>query len=342
MTRWRQSGISANPEDELPLVFYPFINRKRSGTAVFQRALSRPNLLQPTLVATEDTSARLVHPLCLPESTRQCEKVRRDRRSVIFVTVAYFAACLVALFLLPEYRQLIARMMAFLAVIGAYCSLDYWLTFRSNDDLKDRANYYAWLFIKSPRYVYGFLIFYLLSGVLQWQDTETFLARYALLFDLPSNEPWRFMTGSLIHASLAHWLTNLVMCLGVVALCAPSLGLMTMPVFVGGGTLSFLATYVFESHFSVSSADGLVGTSGGIAALLGCMIGLTLRYPASYPKRLGFTVMYFLLVNSILGAIFQANTSLACHLAGAGVGAFVALFLPDRLAAGGGSPTNTL
>ena len=152
-----------------------------------------------------------------------------------------------------------------------------------------------------------------------------------MMFELPSDEGWRIVTGSLIHSRVAHWLSNFVMSIAIAAACGPVLRYYFLPIFFVGGVASFALTLAWNGYFP-SQNDGLVGTSGGMAALLGSHLILCVKNLQSFPKQFFLTILYFVLISLIVGAIFLSSTSLACHAFGLIAGALIGLLVPNYLA----------
>lgn len=338
MRVWQQDAQLRFADTAEQQVYFPYTCKVSKDPAAVARAIDRCNLMNPVLVKLAATGGKFLHPLTLPGEAGRCARgrVRRDRIRMICIALGWLLSGVLLAF---GWRELAYAMMPGLLTLGAmtlYLVFDYWSVLRHRNRLEERARYYGWLFISSRRPVLVFVGLMVGSGAAQFIfGNEDFLQQFALLYDRSEFAWWRIISGAAIHASPAHWLANLVLGAGVAALSGPSLQRYFVPVFLVGGWLAFGGDFLHRQWFPRDGFDALVGTSGGIASLAGCTLALCLRFRPSYPYQLWLTILVFILVSLIIGAVFIAQTSLACHVYGLAAGAALSWLVPDYLEDGG-------
>lgn len=315
-----------------PTVYYPIIGKFSQSKKRFDKALRTGNLLEPSLVSLAELNGRFVHALNLPDehSLKTFQIAKRDRlRIVKMLSLCFTVTLLLAVFVDPAYPGLVLS--AIMATTLAYFFFDYWSVFRHRERLQERAKFYGWLFLHCRFYLIGTTVFFVLSGVIQFFGGPDFLDRFGLIFDLPDGEYWRLVTGSLIHSGIPHWIGNFSVAIGVAGCCGPLQKKFFLPIFLLGGIISFFLSLMYENFIQPDIVDGLVGTSGGMAAVLGCQLVLCIRDKSSYPQDFYLAIGYFLMIGFIVAAIFIENTSLPCHVFGLLAGAVMSLFVPNYM-----------
>ena len=314
--------------------YYPIFGLLRSDSGLVHKIIQHGNLLNPVLVETAEEGGVFVHPLLLEggEGDAVYRKALRDRRNLLgMLLVCTLAACL-SLFVIEEPKQIVFTLLAVLATAILYASADYRQVFKYRERLAERCMYYGWLFTSSRLYIFGLLSLFLVNGLFQFGlSDDGFLERFGMIYHTALIEPWRIVTGSLIHSGFAHWLTNLIIGVVIVSFCGPSQRHFAFPVFLLGGIISFSMTLAWVLYVVPSQADGLVGSSGGLSALLGSQLVLMTRHHRSYPDRFVWTVFYFVAVTMIAGGGFVDTVSLTCHVFGLLAGAMMGLVVPDYL-----------
>lgn len=332
-----ETPFEGRPRNE-PAVFFPILGTYSDSPARFHRASQSGNLINPVLLSVPELEGRYVHMLNLPGeyAGNAFAKAVRDRRGLVAVLAAHLAICMLLTLFWDAFRYPLMIMIAFLAVSLIYMTADYLTTFQSRDFLQERARYYAWLFVSCRVYLISISLFFLASGAVQFSSDDQFLEKFGLLYDLPEGEWWRALTGSLIHSGAVHWMTNFTIALVIAACCGPTQKYFFPLVFVLGGLLSFFLSLLYVDNFVTDPPYGLVGTSGGLAAVMACQLALCIRDRDWYPKRFYLAIGYFLLMTFIVGGIFVEKTSLVCHVFGVLVGLLMALVVPNYLKAPGG------
>ncbi len=319
---------------EEPRVHYPILGYYKDGNQTLEHVLGHGNPINPALVEMPENPGTLVHPINLPPPFSDVffTNAVKNRRRMIAITAFYtILAILLGLIWEPMAEPMTVSAILTCAIL-IYLSLDYYSVFLRQEDLAERCTYYGWIFSRFRPYLIITVVFFLASGIMQFIiGGDNFLDQFGMYFDLSDNEYYRILTGSLVHSQLAHYLTNFSVAIAVAAICGPSLRMNFVPLFLIGGTVSFGMTLLIEPYLTQADHMGLVGTSGGIAALLGGLMVLIVRNPASYPKGIFYTIAFFFTMSFVLSALFLSIISLSCHLFGAAAGLIWGLFVPDYL-----------
>lgn len=317
-----------------PRIYYPALGLTLTGNSHLSSILRSGNTLNPVLVEIPEQPGVFTSPLGLPEpfSTTFFENAQRARRKIITIAWIYLIATLALGLMIEELFRTMTAMFALLLTVIVYFLIDNRLGFSDKGLLTERARFYAWLFVQSRLYIALIAGLFIFSGAFQFGlGDDEFLEKYAMLFDHQNMETWRILTGSLVHAHPAHWLTNFTIAMGIAVVCGPTMKRFFFLVFLVGGTLSFLATLVLINLFGTPQNLGLVGTSGGLSALMGCQITLMIRDKTSYPTKSAHIMVFFLLVSSVIGTYFVSPVSLTCHLTGALAGSTLSFLVPNYL-----------
>ena len=334
MRIWDKSLRTATDIQEEPRIHYPILGYHKAGAQALERVLENGNPLSPVLTEIPENPGILVHPINLPPAFSDVFFINavKNRKRMIAIPAFYTTVII----LLGFIWETIADFMLVPAILAGamfiYLALDYYSAFLEHEDLAERCTYYGWIFSCCRPYLIITVVFFLASGITQFIiGGDDFLDQFGMYFDLPDNEYYRIFSGTLVHSQAAHYLANFSYAIAVSAICGPSLRMSFVPLFLIGGTASFGMTLLIEPYLDYPDSLGLVGTSGGIAALLGGLIVLILKNPASYPKGLFYTIGFFFLLGFGLTTFFTSIISLSCHLFGAAAGLIWGSFLPDHL-----------
>ncbi len=243
----------------------------------------------------------------------------------------YSVVCVLLGLAYPDHWKATLTFLTIICVILLYCLIDEKIAFGSRDAFAERGRYYCWLSQNCRLYLVAVAVIYIFTGVVQFGlGGNQFIENYALAYSA-IGEPWRIVTGSLIHGSVAHWLTNFTMALMIACFAGPVLRGYFLTAFFCGGVLAFGLDWITYEFLKLQQADGLVGTSGGMAALVGAQVVLSLRFRASYPRYFFVTMIYFAVVTFVAASVFITKSSLTCHVFGLLAGAMMGLVVPDYL-----------
>jgi hypothetical protein len=312
----------------------PNIRYQKAGIQALERVLKNGNPLSPTLAEIPENPGTLVHPINLPPAFSDVffTYAVKNRKRMVANSAFYTTLAILLGFIWEPIAELRLVTAILSDAIFMYLSFDYCSVFLEHDDLAERCTYYAWIFSRCRPYLIAAVVFFLASGIAQFViGGDDYLDQFGMYFDPPDNECYRILTGSLVHGRQAHYLTNFSFAITVAAIGGPSLRMSFIPLFLIGGTVSFGMTLLIEPYLNHTIGKGLVGTSGGISSLLGGLMVLIVRNPASYPKGLFYTIAFFFTLSLVLSALFLSVVSLSCHLFGTAAGLTRGLFVPNFL-----------
>ena len=331
---WDKSLKTRAGIQEEPRIHYPILGYHKAGAQTLERILENGNPLSPALVEMPENPGILAHPINLPPAFSDVffTNAVKNRKRMIAIAACYTTVAILLGLIWESFAELMSVPAILTATMFIYLSLDYYSVFRGREDLAERCTYYGWIFSRCRPYLIITVMFFLASGIAQFIiGGDDFLDQFGMYFDLPDNEYYRIFSGSLVHSQAAHYLTNFSYAIAVSAICGPSLRMSFVPLFLIGGIASFGMTLLIEPYLDYPDSLGLVGTSGGISALLGGLIVLIVKNPTSYPKGLFYTIGFFFILGLGLNAFFVSIISLSCHLFGAVAGLIWGSFLPDYL-----------
>jgi len=314
-------------------VYYPLVDAVKVGRERFDKVLGQGNPLAPAMLSTPEMGGVFCSASVLaePHGDFFFRRARRNRRLVMGVLVFYGCVCLVFGLTYPDEWKASLTFLSVTGVMLLYGLMDSKLSFGTRSAFAERGKFYNWLAQKCRPYLITVALIYLATGIAQFGiGGNDFIEDYAL--DYAANgEYWRIVSGSLIHGSVAHWLTNFTMALVIASFAGPVLSTYFLTTFICGGIFAFGLDWTVYEFFKLQTADGLVGTSGGMAALAGAQVVLSLRFRASYPRYFYVTMLYFAVVTFVAASLFIAKSSLTCHVFGLLAGAMIGLLVPDYL-----------
>lgn len=143
----------------------------------------------------------------------------------------------------------------------------------------------------------------------------------ALIKQLVPAQPWRLLTGPMLHGSVMHVLMNVVAMLSLGSIlerCAHRN--LVAPVWLLGALGGSLLSWI------VLPADS-VGASGGIMGLFGFLLIMVWRRRALMPPDFLASLLRSLLAMAMLGILAWTLIDNAAHLGGLVVGALVAFYI---------------
>ena len=150
---------------------------------------------------------------------------------------------------------------------------------------------------------------------------------------LLGSEPWRWLTGSVTHASWGHLILNLLMAL---ILGRTAEGLLGRPVAAVGLVLGMAAGGI--ASLLIGSGASSVGMSGGCMALLGMLLAWWWRWRRSPPGPLTLLVVPTLLFSAVIGVIGYDYINNAAHFGGLMAGVVLGACLGRPWPSEGGRP----
>jgi len=319
--RWRD--ISELPDSHGGWeAYYPLLGFGLDGKKRIEKHIRTTNILAPILISTPDSQMKFLPPVLVGDGEKCAKKIRLDKKRVVYVVLAYLFLMTVGLFAVAN-LQTASIWFALNIVLLAYTKYDLTVLSSSIDNIRARAKFYAWMYCYGAKYIYVAIIFMLAIGALQLigiellGSNERYLEQYALSYDAVENdgEWWRMLTGPFLHTRLAHWMGNLFMGTAIFLLAGILLGYRSIFVFYSSAVFSFFAIYLSRAFLELDH-DGIVGVSGGMAGLIGCVLAINIKNRELFPLQFYISTMFFIAITLLLVAFITSITSFVCHLSG--------------------------
>ena len=207
-------------------------------------------------------------------------------------------------------------------VILVFMLVDYRLVIRQPNCLAERVEFFTWLNIYCRADLAFWVSLMLLIGagqlllLTQYPDMEAMLMRWGIAFEaVRSGEWWRLLAGPYFHASISHWTANAVM-LALFGTLASGLSRASALVLFLLGSLVGSIAAVVVNVFWPTGAGGYLGVSPGIYALIGLVVGISIREPRRVPSYLALTLSAFAVIIATGAWLTSSNVSNAAHLTG--------------------------
>jgi len=211
--------------------------------------------------------------------------------------------------------------------------------------LLDRFWFYGWLYSRCFVYLLCTVSFTGLIGVSQvllmqfFGSADELLMQGAVIFDNGEQFRWvRYFTAPLLHVSLAHHLSNGGVLLLLAVLAGPLLGSRYLLLVYSSSVGSMFVVELVYGYWPFEG-DGIVGLSGGLAGVLGWLLGLSLRCRQLFPRYYCLNLLALLLVTLLVLPLVVSQGSLVCHLVGCLLGLCLVLVLPiNQITSGWATP----
>ncbi|WP_230597203.1 rhomboid family intramembrane serine protease [Xanthomonas albilineans] len=205
-----------------------------------------------------------------------------------------------------------------------FCSifliLQYLFAFRKLSNLCEYSRFSAWCYLQPKRQTLSIAVMMIAIGGIQlYLQTRagsifSLIEHYGLVFQDAPRQPWRYFSGPFLHSGVAHWAANFSL-LMVAAGISFSLGraLVIWLTFLSGVLLPAFSL-TFLPHWIGS--DAFLGISGGVFALYGWIVGISLRNRRIFPPALGWLLAYFALATMLASSLLSPRTSWFAHALG--------------------------
>jgi len=222
---------------------------------------------------------------------------------------------------------------SFNLLICLYFHYDNKSVIQNTEALKERALFYGWLFWRGRNFLYAAVFFFIAVGLLQlglvgaMGSNDLVLESFGLHYVRVTEDDqwWRLASGPFLHGRLVHWLTNLMIAIGLFMMCGPFLKTRRLAlVFLGSAIGSFVVVYAVHV-LSPLDSDGLIGLSGGLGGVLGWFVVSNFRCREIYPRHFYLTSLFFALITLIFIPMFLNFTVFLCHASGMILGGLAAL-----------------
>lgn len=346
---------------EANLVFYPVIGRVVNRAQRTDSLFRSPNYLTPALISR---SVGLTQP-CVEDQallsqtmliSQQASADSGYRFLPVTASAGMALSRLISAMLLTRYRIAQWSFFYWISITAGFAAIElgrvalvwclvsglsavyhWWdyLTVQAEPGLLiDRFWFYGWLYshcFACLLYSASFAGLMGISQVLMMQfsgPTDDLLMQAAVIFDNRERFSWiRYFTAPLLHVSLTHYLSNCGVLFLLAVLAGPLLGYRYLLLVYFSAVGSMLVVEVAYGYLSFEG-DGIVGLSGGLAGVLGWLLGLSLRCRQLLPRYYCLNLLALLLITLLILPMIVSSGSFICHLAGCLLGFCLILILP--------------
>lgn len=207
--------------------------------------------------------------------------------------------------------------------------------------LVDRFWYYGWLYSRCRLRLLLTIGFAVVVGIAQLHLTsvvgsaDELLHKGAVIFETDDPYRWfRFFSAPLLHSGIVHYASNMLALALISVLAGPHLG-RKLPLLLYFSSTGSLFLVDAAARWWTFQGDGIVGLSGGLGAILGWLLGLSLRCRALLPRYYGLNLLVLLAVALLALPLVLSTGSFICHLIGCLLGLSLVLVLPITLVTAG-------
>lgn len=307
------------------------LKRRRGGLSNVEQSIRRWHPFDPLLVASPE-SIYFLPPVCVSPLSGRVHNSLLRRSKVSLYWVCFVSLMITLLWITDVGSQRYAPLVLAASAIVGYLYFDYHFICKNIENLSDRALFNCWIYQEGGRFAATMVCILVVSGVTQALVSSRIggliptVNLYGALFtDIKSGQYWRYLTGPFIHSGAVHWISNLAM----VTIAAGLAGAMGRAwfLFLLFMTANVVAIFLVGHEVSGSRPDALLGVSGGIFALFGWSVGITLMRRRILPAYLWVTILLFSLINIGLASMLVKKGSDVTHLSGFLVGLMFGLFV---------------
>jgi len=292
--------------------------------------------MDPVLVSSPETHGVFVPPILAQSENADIESRLEKRSRQMWLSVLLVSiAVLVVYLILGAPLELVGIWIVATLPILLYQYWNYQLVKENPKVLSERWLFSSWVYLQVNRWSLVFPFTFCVFGLLQllalyhFDSNERSLELLGMSYGgFSEGEYWRALTGIFMHVTVAHWMVNFSLGIGIWVLVSGVFGILkSMMLMIFFGVFSFVSTYYFANIVVNLDSPGIVGISGGLAGLLGLLFGSTLRWRALYPLKMFVSVGAFAAVSLLLFTWTQSLESMVCHFSGFSIGIAVGLVL---------------
>jgi membrane associated rhomboid family serine protease len=251
-------------------------------------------------------------------------------RSRISISILAIATVILALLGRVPGKSNAAHLATGLLGIIAFMGLDYFLVMRDRAALTERSIFYLYLSRNCRTDLWigaGVMLF---AGATQltlqsiFGGFEPLILKCGVLYaKLSDGEWWRLLVGPFFHANVMHWVSNLGILLPIGAIAGIISRRKAGAVFLLASVAGALAAWQLAKY----GEDAFTGISAGVFGIYGMCSGVALRNARYFPRKLGFTIISFAVMNMYLAEVLNPNSSGIGHVAGCAVGLIYGAFV---------------
>lgn len=259
--------------------------RKLEGESSVRRATWQWHPFDPIIVSIPGEKSMLP-PICFVSMAPQIQKRMIFQYFLLFSLML----CMALGFTITSVKThdvYFAKVSAAIIFFFIFLILQYIIIFRKLSSLCEYSRFFAWCYLQPSKQPLSIAVMMMAIGGIQlYLQTRAgslfgLIEQYGLVFQDAPHQPWRYFSGPFLHSGVAHWTSNFSL-LMVAAGLSFSLGraLVIWLTFLSGVLLpAFLLTFL--PHWVGS--DAFLGISGGVFALYGWIVGISLRNRQIFP-----------------------------------------------------------
>ncbi|UZA98883.1 MULTISPECIES: rhomboid family intramembrane serine protease [Xanthomonas] len=300
----------------------PPFGRKRMGESAVRRATWQWHPLDPLLVSVPG-ARHMLPPVCFTEIAQALHrKMLLQYRALLLLVLCILVGSGVAGYATGDGFFLKASLAV--AVLLVFVLLQYFCVLVLLERVREYSRLFSWCYLQPQAPVVWMAALMVLAGSAQYLaqsrigDLSRVIETYGLVFNRVPQDPWRYLTGPFLHAGLAHWIANFsLLMVGSGFAFAFGKNAVLWSVFAAGVFLPGIAL-TFLPHWI--GLDAFLGVSGGVFALLGWVVGITLRNRQVFPAGLWWVMGYFSLATVLVASLLDAHASWFAHLFGFFIG----------------------
>ncbi|WP_229002602.1 rhomboid family intramembrane serine protease [Xanthomonas oryzae] len=292
--------------------------RKLEGESSVRRATWQWHPFDPIIVSIPGEKSMLP-PICFVSMAPQIQKRMFFQYFLLFSLML----CMALGFTIASVKThdfYFAKVSAAIIFFFILLIFQYIIIFRKLSRLCEYSRFFAWCYLQPSRQPLSIAFMMIAIGVIQLclqtraGSLFSLIEQYGLVFQDAPHQPWRYFSGPFLHSGVAHWAANFSLLMVAAGLCF-SLGraLIIWLTFLSGVLLpAFLLTFL--PHWVGS--DAFLGISGGVFALYGWIVGISLRNRQIFPPALWWLLAYFALATMLASSLLSPRTSWVAHASG--------------------------
>jgi len=227
----------------------------------------------------------------------------------------------------PELQHI--EVIVFFALLFAYAVIDMWLSVKSYEGCKQKAEFLFNLQTVFKKNAALFISVFASMASLQWYLSlklggfDALIVNYGNYYpEVDSHSYWRFLLGPLWHGDMQHGAVNATLTIIFASMIPANKHSITVALFscgaVGSHIVVFLAQQIYPNDF-----DALLGASGGAYALV------SYAFCCFCHKRhfnTAISLILLMVLSELSVSLLSNDASHTAHISGALIGAVIFLF----------------
>jgi membrane associated rhomboid family serine protease len=290
------------------------------GKDAVDAVVAKWNVLRPLVIARPGSEI-FMPVMSVPEyKQKSFNSAKHSQRIIILISVFYFFLSIVYWYFKGGEKSI--HIVFSTLLLALYFILDYRLVITHLNRLKERSEFVVFVYKFGRKHALLWAIFAVSFGVVQYVLQQNYGSFESLIYALGlvygsvnDGEWWRLMAGSFFHSGLPHWIGNAAMLIFI----APIVGVVSrndgIAVFLLGNVVGSVVA-LLQANAGFSDYNALVGISGGISAMMGWLVGFSMRYKEDMPQMFAASMLSFFVVSQLLMLMMYPKASIVSHLGG--------------------------